>query len=117
MKEQSQDRSAVIKIGAVVLCVAAIMIFSIKKSFYSDSDSDSSAMFLIGYLMVLIISLVIYVFLARWTFKVNEIVSNQEKTNQLLESINKALLKSENNLPDGDVNNPENLKNFINKLK
>lgn len=95
---------------AIVLFVTALIIFL-------SANSDYSKSFILEWIIISIISIIIYVFVARWVFKINDIVSNQEKTNQLLESINKSLSNKKDLLPDGDVNNSEYLKKIIDNLK
>lgn len=114
-KQEPLHEAPAFKIGIVLFTVGLIIFLSTKKD--SFSESDSSSFFIFGWFIASIISIIVYVFLARYTFKVNEIVSNQEKTNQLLESINKSLSAPDHFLEESDVNNPDNLKKIIDKLK
>ena len=105
-----------LKVIIALFVIGLIVFLSSSKS--SDSDSGYSGLFIFGWIIMSIITFIIYVFVARWVFKINDIVSNQEKTNQLLESINKSLSnKNKEQLPEGDVNDPEYMKKIINNLK
>jgi uncharacterized membrane protein len=119
MKKNEQpldEKSYYIKLAVVIFVIVLIAFFSAKKT--NNSNSDYSSLFIFGWLIVSMIAFVIYVFVARWVFKINDIVSNQEKTNQLLESINKSLSnKKEKSLPEGDVNDPDHMKKITDNLK
>ena len=116
-KEQPFDETKYYLKVVIAIFVIGLMVFlSAPKS--SDSDSGYSGWLIFGWVIISIITFIIYVFVARWVFKINDIVSNQEKTNQLLESINKSLSnKNKEQLPEGDVNDPEYMKKIINNLK
>nr|WP_315248312.1 hypothetical protein [uncultured Flavobacterium sp.] len=115
-KPNNIDEKTLYKPVIVLFVIGLIIFLSSNKSVFSDSNDPS--LFILGWFISGIIAIIVYVFIIRWTFKVNEIVNNQEKTNQLLENIYNILSKSEKSfLEESDVNDPDNLKKIIDNLK